>query len=396
MKKDWEIKKLGEVFIIERGGSPRPIKKYLTTSNDGLNWIKISDASASNKYIYETKEKIVKEGLKKTRLVNEGDFILSNSMSFGRPYIMKTTGCIHDGWLVLRNKENFKINQNYLYYILCSPNIFYQFDILAAGSTVRNLNIALISSVKIPIPPLSVQERIVTILDEVFTSIETAKTNAEKNLQNGKEVFESSLNKIFTNPKENWEEKKLGEICETSAGGTPLKSHKEYYENGTIPWLRSGEVNNKNIITSELKITKLGLENSSAKLFPPETVLVAMYGATAGQVGILNFKCSTNQAVCGILPNSKLLPNFIYYALLGLKKSLISQAVGNAQPNISQEKIRNTKIPTPPLSEQKQIVEKLDKLKEETDKLEEIYTNKITKLEELKKSILNKAFEGEL
>lgn len=211
MKNGWEYKKIGEVFNVERGGSPRPIQKYMTNSTDGINWIKISDATSSTKYIYETKEKITKEGLKKTRLVKEGDFLLSNSMSFGRPYIMKTTGCIHDGWLVLRNKEQYKINQDYLYYILCSPNIFFQFDVLAAGSTVRNLNITLVSSVEIPLPPLAEQKRIVAILDEAFAAIDKAKANAEKNLANAKELFESYLNGIFANPGEDWEIRSFGD-----------------------------------------------------------------------------------------------------------------------------------------------------------------------------------------
>jgi len=109
---------LGEVLSIERGGSPRPISKYITNSEDGLNWIKIADATASDKYIYKTKEKITREGLHKTRLVNIGDFILSNSMSFGRPYIMKTTGCIHDGWLVLRQNGTKTFDTEFLYYLL--------------------------------------------------------------------------------------------------------------------------------------------------------------------------------------------------------------------------------------------------------------------------------------
>src|SRR5699024_7808757 len=92
----WEEKELGELLNIERGGSPRPISKYLTDDENGINWIKISDATNSTRYIYETKQKIREEGLAKTKLVEEGDFILSNSMSFGRPYIMKTTGAIHD------------------------------------------------------------------------------------------------------------------------------------------------------------------------------------------------------------------------------------------------------------------------------------------------------------
>ncbi len=104
MKNGWQIFLLNDLCDIARGGSPRPIKKYLTNDASGVNWIKISDASASKKYIYNTAEKISLDGVKFSRIVNEGDFLLSNSMSFGRPYIMKTQGCIHDGWLVLSDK----------------------------------------------------------------------------------------------------------------------------------------------------------------------------------------------------------------------------------------------------------------------------------------------------
>ncbi len=140
----WEEKRLGDMCSIARGGSPRPIQKFLTTNPDGVNWIKIGDATASGKYIYETEEKIIAEGVKRSRFVREGDFLLSNSMSFGRPYIMRTTGCIHDGWLVLSESASY-LDQDYLYYILGSQFVFQQFDRLAAGSTVRNLNIELAS-----------------------------------------------------------------------------------------------------------------------------------------------------------------------------------------------------------------------------------------------------------
>ncbi len=165
-----------------------------------------------------------------------------------------------------------------------------------------------------------------------------------------------------------WEIKRIGEVCKTGAGGTPLKSKKEYYEGGQIPWLLSGEVAQGEIFKSENFITQAGLENSSAKIFPVNTVLVAMYGATAGQVGILRFEAATNQAVCGILPNKKFDPEFIYYVLLSKKAELISKAVGNTQPNISQIKIKNTKIPIPPLPEQKRIVAILDEAFEGIDR----------------------------
>ncbi len=196
--KNWEVKTLGEVLHIERGGSPRPIQKYLTDSPNGVNWIKISDATLSDKYIYKTKQKITKEGLHKTRAVSEGDFLLSNSMSFGKPYIMKTTGCIHDGWLVLKNKENFELNQDFLYHLLGSPYVFNQFDGLAAGSTVRNLNIALVGSVKIPIPPLKQQKQIVAKLDALQKQTQSLKSNYQKQLKSLEDLKKSLLEKAFS------------------------------------------------------------------------------------------------------------------------------------------------------------------------------------------------------
>jgi len=152
----------------------------------------------------------------------------------------------------------------------------------------------------------------------------------------------------------------LGEVSKTGSGGTPLSSRKEYYDGGNIPWLVSGEVAQENVREAKNFITKAGLENSAAKLFPKDTVLVAMYGATAGQVGILRFEAATNQAVCGILPNEKFVPEFLFYFLLAKKDELVAQATGNAQPNISQIKIKNTEVPLPPLSEQQRIVGLLD------------------------------------
>jgi type I restriction enzyme S subunit len=160
--------------------------------------------------------------------------------------------------------------------------------------------------------------------------------------------------------RQGWTWKPLGEVCKTGSGGTPLRSRREFYEGGTIPWLLSGEVAQGNVREAKNFITAAGLENSAAKLFPRGTVLVAMYGATAGQVGILRFEASTNQAVCGILPNDKFIPEFLYYLLLAKKDDLVAQATGNAQPNISQIKIKNTGVPVLPLPEQQRIVALLD------------------------------------
>lgn len=160
--------------------------------------------------------------------------------------------------------------------------------------------------------------------------------------------------------KQGWEYKKIGEICKTYSGGTPLKDIKEYYENGNIPWLRSGEICRQYISETEMFITQEGLKNSSAKYYPKDTVVVAMYGATATQVGILKIEATSNQAVCGILPNNKFIPEFLYYFFLYRKEYLASQAQGGAQPNISQIKIKNLIVPVPPLPEQQSIVARLD------------------------------------
>lgn len=157
-----------------------------------------------------------------------------------------------------------------------------------------------------------------------------------------------------------WPNVRIGDVCQTGAGGTPLKSKKQFYDDGDIPWLLSGEVNKRDIVSAKNFITELGLNNSSAKIFPKNTVLVAMYGATAGQAGILRIEAATNQAVCGIYPNKKFVPEYLYYALLHKKDALVATASGNAQPNISQIKVKNTIIPIPSIEEQKRIVAILD------------------------------------
>lgn len=157
LPKGWEWERLGNITSIARGGSPRPIKSYLTSKDNGINWIKISDTEKDGKYIYSTKEKIIPEGLAKSRYVKSGDFLLTNSMSFGRPYILKTDGCIHDGWLVIGDIKNV-FDQEYLYYSLSSSYMYNTLAVLAGGSTVDNLNSDLVKSLLFPIPPINEQK----------------------------------------------------------------------------------------------------------------------------------------------------------------------------------------------------------------------------------------------
>ena len=169
--KNWEWCKLGEFNNIARGGSPRPIKDFLTESKDGINWIKIGDTEKGEKYIYSTREKITKEGIKHSRFVNIDDFLLTNSMSFGRPYILKTDGCIHDGWLVI-NIQKKLINMDFMYYLLSSDFMYTQFYKSAVGSTVKNLKTETVQQIPFPLPPILEQKRIVQKIEEIFASLD--------------------------------------------------------------------------------------------------------------------------------------------------------------------------------------------------------------------------------
>jgi type I restriction enzyme M protein len=156
----WPLLKIGDLCVVERGASPRPINDFMTDSPNGVNWVKIGDAKVGSKYITATKERVTPEGAAKSRRVKPGDFLLSNSMSFGRPFIMATEGCIHDGWLLLREKTG-QLDKDFLYEILGSRPVFAQFERAATGGVVNNLNSELVRNVEIPLPPLDVQKQIV-------------------------------------------------------------------------------------------------------------------------------------------------------------------------------------------------------------------------------------------
>ena len=168
---NWRWTKFCNICDIARGGSPRPIEKYITNDADGINWIKIGDTEKGGKYIYSTKEKIKREGISKSRYVKPGDFLLTNSMSFGRPYILKIDGCIHDGWLVIN--DNFRVfDQDFLYYLL-SSNVMYQLlSIAAKGSTVKNLKSDTVKIVIMPVPPKNEQILIAKKIESIFTQLD--------------------------------------------------------------------------------------------------------------------------------------------------------------------------------------------------------------------------------
>lgn len=223
----WPQVKIGDVCIVERGGSPRPIDKYITDSEDGINWIKIGDTDDSM-YITSTAQKIIPEGAKKSRYVQPGDFLLSNSMSFGRPYILKIDGCIHDGWLVLRDKNGL-FDKRFLYYYLSAPVTYQKFKSLAVGGVVNNLNSEMVRNVEVPLPALNEQAQIATVLDKLSDLISLRKQQLAKLDELVKARFVEMFGIPGTNPK-GWDIKPLGDCCKLN----PKKSCDERLKSGLL------------------------------------------------------------------------------------------------------------------------------------------------------------------
>lgn len=192
-----------------------------------------------------------------------------------------------------------------------------------------------------------------------------------------------------------WQLKKLGEVCETTSGGTPSRSNKKYYE-GKIPWVKSGELDKGLIIDTEEKITQEAIDNSSAKIFPKGTLLIALYGATIGKLSFLGIDAATNQAVCGIFQNEKINSKYLYQFLFFKKPSLVKQSIGGAQPNISQGILKNLEIPLPPPKEQTAIVSKIEELLSDLENGKQQLLTAQQQLKTYRQSLLKWAFEGRL
>ena len=194
---------------------------------------------------------------------------------------------------------------------------------------------------------------------------------------------------------DSWVWVRLGDIGVWGAGATPLKSNSEFYSNATIPWLLTGDLNDSYITEIPNKISEIALEKTSVKLNPKDSILIAMYGATIGKVGILTFPATTNQACCACSELFQTEKLYLFNFLISERKKFISRAVGGAQPNISKEKIVSTPFPLPPLEEQQEIVRILDEVLENENKVKELLELE-EKIDILEKSILHKAFKGEL
>ena len=353
MKKDWLHIKFADAFVLNMGKTPaRAEASYWT---DGMYpWVSISDLSG-DKFITHTKEQISQKADNETNihLVQKGTVIMSFKLSIGKTAIAPFDLYTNEAIMAFEPKPEISVVPDFLYYYLQ----YYKWSGNRAvmGETI---NKAVISNSYADIPPLSIQRSIVAELDLLHSVISKKKEQLRELDNLAQSLFYQMFGDPITNPM-GWEIKKLGEVAETTSGGTPSKSNNEYYENGTIPWLRSGEVSQGFIYNTELFITQKGLDNSSAKMIPVDSVAIAMYGATVGEVGIIKSPMCTNQAICSILPNKYLVPIYLRYFLMAMKPKYIAVAAGGAQPNISQAIIRNTNLPLPPLSLQQSFAAKV-------------------------------------
>ena len=242
------------------------------------------------------------------------------------------------------------------------------------------------------------QQRIVAKLDEAFEAIEKAKANAEHNLKNAKELFESYLQAIFENKGKAWEEKTLGEISKDFGRGKskhrPRNWDKLY--GGDYPFIQTGDIRNCNHVITEYTQTYSDIGLAQSKLWPAGTICITI-AANIAETGVLTFNACFPDSVIGLVVNDKFADrDYVEYLLQSFKSRLQALGKGSAQDNINLKTFENRLFPFPKVSEQQTIVQKLDAISAETKKLEAIYHKKLEDLEELKKSILQKAFSGQL
>ncbi len=390
MKQGWEHKKLGEVCTIERGGSPRPITDYITDSEDGINWIKIGDAQEGSKYITSTKEKIRPEGIKKSRFVHKGDFILSNSMSFGRPYILKVDGCIHDGWLVIHD-DNEVFIKDYLYYILSSSIMYAKFSQLAVGGVVNNLNSSLVRKVAIPIPPKSTQLSIVSELDKINELIRLKK----EQLKDYDNLAQSIFYEMFGDPVENekgWEVKKLGEVCTIERGSSPrpITAYITDSKDG-INWIKIGDAQegSKYITSTKEKIKPEGLKKSR---FVHKGDFILSNSMSFGKPYILKIDGCIHDGWLVIHDNNNVfIKIYLYYLLASsiMYAKFSKLAVGGVVNNLNSSLVRKVDVSIPPLPLQHLFAQRIEQIEHQKSEV----TKAITDLETLLASRMQHWFE---
>ena len=305
--------------------------------------MKIGDAPAQGHYITKTAEKIRPEGLSKTREVHPGDLILSNSMSFGKPYIMGIDGCIHDGWLLIRD-TNSTFDLTFLCHLLGTPQMLDQYRSLAAGSTVNNLNKELVGNTVVTIPKINEQR----VLGQYLERLDNLITLHQRNSHCSVSCFFSH----FTNT---WEQRKLGELSEkTFGGGTPNTSNNEYW-NGDIPWFQSSDISDGKLfdIAPKKFISQDGLSKSAAQLIPENSIAI-ITRVGVGKLAFVPFSYTTSQDFLS-LSRLKTEPFFTVYACYKKLQSELNAVQGTSIKGITKDELLAKQIMIPNYAEQRQI-----------------------------------------
>jgi len=397
--KGWEIKKLGEVCEIMNGGTPdTTVPKFW----DGENlWITPKDmGKLEGIYVDDTFRKITDDGLKNSSAKNLpiNSIILSSRAPIGHLAINTKPISTNQGCKGLVPHKG--VGTLYVYYFL--SNSVDLLNSLGTGATFKELSGSKLGSVEIPIPPLPEQLRIVAILDEAFAAIATAKANAEQNLKNAKELFESYLQGVFENPKDNWKKKKWGDLCDFVRGpfGGSLKKNI-FKEDGYVVYEQKHAIhdhfNQLRYFIDEDKFNEMIRFE-----LKPGDIIMSCSGVTLGRVAIVPEGIKRgiiNQALLKLTPKKNVSVNFIKHWLRSsiFQKIIFDFSGGAAIPNVPSAKIlKDILIPFPSFEEQEKVVNEIELVFGETQKLETIYQQKIADLEELKKSVLQKAFRGEL
>ena len=369
LPKDWCYYRFGNVAKVLRGGSPRPIQKYITRDINGVNWIKIGDTNINDMYINKTSEKITKSGAKYSRYVNIGDIILSNSMSFGRPYILNINGCIHDGWLVIQDYSE-TYDKTFLYYALSSNFVKKQYTILASGSGVKNLNKMTVSSIYIITPPKEEQVKIANVLKKVDNLINSYQNLIDKY----NHLYHALFQYLFNGANMN---RNLLQI-------SVLLDKFIKYQKGNINQIPYS-FNGFPVIGGGKKV----VYHSSKCNFNHPTVTISASG-DAGYVWYHNSPiwASDCHVLYGIQDcfNTK----FLYYALTSIQSKLYSKQSGGAQKHVYKSDIIKLCIPNVSLQEQSLIISKLSNI----ENCIVFYQNKLSKYKQIKSGLMEELLTG--
>ena len=395
---DWDIYILGKVSDINRGGSPRPIESYITYRPDGINWIKIGDVGKNAKYINKTKQRIIPEGLSKSRYVKEGDFLLSNSMSFGRPYILNINGCIHDGWLVIQNYEKTFV-KDFLYYMLKYKRVLNQYKLMAAGSGVLNLNKVIVSKVVLGSPHNKIEQEAIA---EVLSDTDALIGALEKRIAKKRLIKQGAMQTLLT-PKDDWEVFTFESLCKVFTKQTGF-DYSAYikpqlinnYEIGCIPFIQNKDFYNQYINYD----TDYYIPYSVAKKFPNillnERCLLISISGKVGNVGLF---CNSKTAfiggavAIGKFKNIKLLDWVMNYILSEKGQyQLLKNVKEGSHKNLILDDIRKLSIPIPKKTQRDYITNLLSDMDNELNALEK----KVYKTKNLKQGLIQQLLTGKI